>query len=157
MGELTQGEHTIKAKDVHIRLNKPKILVVFRSSKTHDKGSSPQKVKISAKQKETKHWDSTTFCPFKLVREYLVRRGEYITEDEPFLIFSNHSPVKPDQFRKVLRNMLIHLNLDVQLYDTHSMHAGRVCDLVNMGYTIEQVKSMGRWKSNAIYKNLKQY
>ena len=42
IGELTQSEHTVKAKDVHIGSNKNKILLVLYSSKMHGKESPPQ-------------------------------------------------------------------------------------------------------------------
>ena len=35
IGELTEGDHPIKAKDIHIGVNKDKILLVLYTSKTH--------------------------------------------------------------------------------------------------------------------------
>ena len=43
VGEVTLSPHVLKAKDIHIALNKDKILLVLYSSKTHDKGSRPPK------------------------------------------------------------------------------------------------------------------
>ena len=48
IGELTLSQHTIKAKDIHVGQNKDKIMIVLYSSKTHDEGSIPQKIKISS-------------------------------------------------------------------------------------------------------------
>ena len=43
IGELTSGDHPIKAKDVHMALNKNKILIVLYTSKTHRLAQKPQK------------------------------------------------------------------------------------------------------------------
>ena len=47
VGELVLGPHQIKAKDIHLVDNKPKLLVVLHSSKTHGTYSRPQKVRIT--------------------------------------------------------------------------------------------------------------
>ena len=49
VGEVTKSQHVLKAKDVHIAQNKDKILLILYSSKTHTKGSRPQKIKITFK------------------------------------------------------------------------------------------------------------
>ena len=41
-------DHSVKACNVHMGTNKPKVLLVLYSSKTHGKESRPQKVKIQA-------------------------------------------------------------------------------------------------------------
>ena len=52
VGEVTKSQHVLKAKDVHIAQNKDKILLVLYSSKTHTKGSRPQKIKITSNRNE---------------------------------------------------------------------------------------------------------
>ena len=42
IGELTQGNHPVLAKDIHIAKNKDKIRLLLHSSKTHGKESFPQ-------------------------------------------------------------------------------------------------------------------
>ena len=95
MGELTFSEHVIKVANVHVGMNKQKILVVLYSSKTHSKGSRPQKIKITA----DKHWIekrfNRNFCPFTLVKEYMISRGGYDDISEPFFIFRDNTPVWP--------------------------------------------------------------
>ena len=53
IGELVQGDHTVKACDVHVAQNKDKVLFLLHSSKTHDESSRPQKIKISALNHKT--------------------------------------------------------------------------------------------------------
>ena len=39
--------------------------------------------------------------------------------------------------------------------EVHSFRGGRTSDLANMGYSIDQIKALGRWKFNAVYRYLK--
>ena len=42
IGEITAGDHPIKAVDVKIATNKKKLLFILRTLKTHNKGNNPQ-------------------------------------------------------------------------------------------------------------------
>ena len=48
VGELAFGTHYVRACDVHIAKNKNKLLFILYSSKTHDQGSQPQTIKVTA-------------------------------------------------------------------------------------------------------------
>ena len=96
MGELMQGPHTIKACDVHIAKNKNKLKFVLHTSKTHGLGSYPQKIKISA-HSDSLEFKKQFFCPFQSSWEYLAMRGNYVNEDDPFFVLSDHTPVTPYQ------------------------------------------------------------
>ena len=48
VGELMKGSHPVLARDVHIALNKKKILFILHLSKMHWKNSKPQQVKITS-------------------------------------------------------------------------------------------------------------
>ena len=84
VGELALGEHQVKACDVHMALNKKKILVILHSSKTHNRGSLPQKVKITGRI-GTKC--KRNFCPFELTHNYIAIRGDIEDIEEAFLFF----------------------------------------------------------------------
>ena len=113
VGEIAAGNHTIKAKDVLVRQNKNKILIVLYSSKTHGKESHPQTVKISTIEK----YQSKTcfFCPFTAMRIYGKARGPFIFDQEQFFVFSDHLPVQPTHIRTVLKTLLERLNLNPEL------------------------------------------
>ena len=100
IGELTTGSHPIKASNVHIAQNKNKILIVLYSSKTHGKESRPQRIKITANEKGCKGF----FCPFRISRKYLEMRGDYFSDDDPFFIFKDQTPVPPKHVRAVLKS-----------------------------------------------------
>ena len=159
VGEVANSNHTVKAKDIHVGCNKNKILIVLYSSKTHDKESAPQKIKItedfSLCKESLTGVSKRNFCPFKLIRLYITKRGNYLHDRENFFIFSDGSPVQPAMVQKVLRRLLNNLNIDQSLYDCHSFRIGRSCDLFKFGVPIEKIKKMGRWRSNAVYKYLR--
>ena len=154
VGELTYSEHTLKAKNVYIGQNKEKILLVLYSSKTHGKESEPQEIKITSVQQGKMH-RKRHFCPFKLTEQYMAMRDGYRIPGENFFVFSDGEPVMAHHMRELLRTLLRKLNLEAEFFDTHSFRIGRSSDLLKAGLTIEQIKHLGRWKSNAVYRYLK--
>ena len=153
IGELTTGSHPVKAADVHIGKNKDKMLFILHSSKTHGPESRPQKIKIAANPDRPKI--NTFFCPFKAARHYLAMRGNYQTPQDPFFIFRDQQPVQPSHVRKVLKDSLKAVNLDPTLYGCHSLRIARAGELVKFGESIERVKLAGRWRSNIVYKYIR--
>ena len=163
VGELTQGEHPVKAADLSIGNNKNKILLILYSSKTHTRADFPQKKKISEARNKDKDKKPisingkkvTFFCPFKIVNNYRKARGGYEDINENLFVFRDKTPVKPNHVSEVLKNCLINLNLDHTAFSFQCFRSGRACDLLRQGYTVEEIKYLGRWKSNAVYKYLK--
>ena len=171
VGELADGDHTLKAIDVHQSTSegKDKILIVLHTSKTHTRADLPQKIKFDAikniqfdandKQIAIDHLYldqlDKYFCPVKWIKRFLLIRGNYINEDEAFLIYSDGRPIQATETRKLLRECLTKLELNAKLYDIHSFRIGRATDLFKMGMHIDQIKDIGRWKSNAVYRYLK--
>ena len=148
VSELTSGSHPIKAMDVHVGENKNKILYVLRSSKTHWKDSKPQIVKITGTSESPQGWH----CPFTIIRQYFQLRGDCVTRTEPLFIFRDRSPVTPTQMSKTLKLLLKRLGLEPENYGTHSFRAGRAVDLLQYSkLSMETIKKLGRWWSNAIY------
>ena len=154
IGEISQSQHTLKARNIHIGNNKDKILIVLYMSKTHGRESHPQEICISTNKSRSRA-DQSFFCPFNSVRQFAKLRGNYVSELEQFFVFRNGSPVKPCHLRSILNSTLTRLGLNPSLYNSHSMHAGRTQDLFAFGFSVDKIKRMGRWKSNAVYKYLK--
>ena len=94
IGELTESNHLMKASNIHIGTNKNKILIILHSSKTHNKESLPQKVKILGAY-GNKSTIPFHFCPFKLTRNFIAERGNYTDPVEQFFIFRDGSLVHP--------------------------------------------------------------
>ena len=95
------------------------------------------------------------FHPFKLLRKYLVLCGGYKCKNEEFFIFRDRSAVTPANAHNVLKTAISKIGLNPAVYDFHSYRIGRASELIKLGYTVEQVKRFGRWRSNAVYKYIK--
>ena len=72
IGELTLSQHMLKARDVHIAINKPKLLFVLHSSKTHGRGDMPQMIKITG----LSFCPNNQCCPFVLLKKLFVEQEE---------------------------------------------------------------------------------
>ena len=155
VSEVAESPHALKAKNVHIAANKNKILLVLYTSKTHDLSNRPQKIKITSCG-ESGDYSTRHFCPFKLLRQFINIRGSYEEENEQFFIFRDGTPVKPIHTRTVLKTIINKLGLDGSLYGMHSFRIGRTTDLVSLKYSIEEIKLLGRWRSNVVFRYIKQ-
>ena len=156
VGELTSGEHPIKARDVHIGENKKKLLFILRTSKTHWSDVSPQLVKIASRKNTTApKGQKAGYCPFKIVEEYLAVRPEILNNDEQFFVFQDNSPVKPMHMRCTLKKLLTLSGFNCKLYSCHSLRIGRASDLRKMNLSVETIKKLGRWASNSVFLYLK--
>ena len=155
---LTPAAHQVLARNVHIGVNKDKILFMLRSSKTHDKGSNPQMIKISSLKGKKDNVKLRTGlsppCPFIILRKYRANRGCFRADSDPFFIFRDNQPVTAVHFRLMLRNCLESCGFDSSLYKTHSLHIGRSCDLYKCGLSIGTIQKLGRWRSNVVFKYL---
>ena len=156
IGELTFSQHAIKAKDVHIGVNKNKLMFILHSSKTHWYDTKPQIVKISEEQRRNKQSKTLELhCPFLTLKEYVAARGKRSQDTEQFFVFRDGTPVLPKHARWILRNILTYLGLEHSLYNFHGMRGGRATDLAEMGVDLGTIKILGRWKSSAVFAYLK--
>ena len=133
MGELVKGvgDHALKAKNIHVGMNKNKILMILYSSKMHDQANAPQKIRISALDGTYDFGVRRIFCPFTIVRTYAISRGGFDSDDEPFMIYKDKkSQPSMDVVRSLLRELLSALNLEAAYYDTHSFRIGRLVDVI---------------------------
>ena len=158
IGEVTQGAHVIKAKDVHIGVNKKKLLFILHTSKTHNKANKPQSVKIVS-NKLTKTVSLTQvnqeFCPYTLLHNYLNCRQNLKDSEEQFFVFSDHSAVLPRHMRSTLKRMLSIAGFNSAAYECHGLCVGRALDLLKFGLSVETIKKLGWWRSNSVYTYLK--
>ena len=160
IGEIAKGDHPVLARDVHIARNKKKISFILRSTKTLYKNMKPQIIKISSTQIKDSNKDFTTghslSCPYNLLRQYLQIRGKYKHLMEPFFIFADGSPVQPKRICECFHLMVRLANFQhPHLYQVHGIRAGRSCDLLKYGLSVEEIKKIGCWKSHAVYRYLR--
>ena len=156
VGELTTGTHPIMVKDVQLARNKNKIMFVLRTSKTHGENNHPQIVKITSKQINEnisfkRECDGNLYCPYELLRRYIDARPKYLNKREPFFIFRDGTPVRPDNMRENLKFFLKESGFNPILYNTHSLRAGRSVDLRKMNVSLDLIRKLGRWSSNSVF------
>ena len=148
VGELTKGKHTVLARNVNIASNKKKFLFVLPTSKTTYRDSKPQLIKISSTPiNNVNHQKSESQlpCPYELLRKYRKIRSNYVHDDEQFFVFADNSPVTPTHIRKCLKKMLKLAKFNDRNYSVHSLRAGRSCDLLKLGVSVETIKKIGCW------------
>ena len=121
-------------------------------------------IKITAtKQGETGQKSKTikdakfdlTPCPYTLLKDYAQRRGKFFSESEPFFVFADKSPVTQRQVTLVLKSCIKKAGFDETLYTGHGLRVGQTSDLYKIGLSVETIKKMGRWRSNAVYHYLR--
>ena len=153
IGEVIDSPHVIKAKDVYIGTNKPKLMFILHSSKTHNPGDKPQIVKITAAALPKNGMERD--CPFQALEKYLAARPKRLNDSEPFFIFRDRSPVALTHYRKLLKQLMKLNRLDYTRYGIHGMRAGRAVDLLELGVSVETIRKLGRWKSTSVYAYLR--
>ena len=160
ISELTHTDsgHAVCTKDVQVGTNKSKFMFILRSSKTHDRSSRPQIVKIAGKKNNKdvgQGQQLKLLCPYKLLRKYSKARKPCGLDHEQFFVHSDGSPVTAAQVRVCLKESLKEAGFNSALYSFHSIRAGRAGDLLKLGLSVETIKKIGRWRSNAIFKYLR--
>ena len=151
IGEMTESDsnHTICFSDVHFEPNREKVLLVLHSSKTHCESNKPQIVKINCICEGFRN----KYCPCEIISDYTLLRG--VRRNQHFFITKDGASVKPDLFHSALKDLIDRLGLEPELYDMHSLRKGRAKDLFKMGYSIDKIKDIGRWRSNVVYEYFK--
>ena len=151
IGELTAGPHVITVCNVHVGTNKHKVLFILRTSKTHNKGDKPQRVKIARLGCKTSLTKSSLPCPFQSLRDFISFRPKALHLDEQFFVFSDGSILTQSQARETLKLHIKRIGLDERAYNFHSLRIGRGGDLLKLGLSVETIKKLGSWKSNAVF------
>ena len=146
IGEISQSPHTIKAWDIHVGTNKDELM---QSSKTHGKHQKPQIIKLNREMKKPSCWDF--ICPYVATHEYTAIRPGCTSKNENFFVYRDKSPVKPNTWCNILKHCIEKISLDPVLYAFHGIRGGRACDLLKLGLSVDTIKTLGRWKSNAVY------
>ena len=164
IGEVAKGDHPVLTRDVRIGINKKKLLFILRTSKTHNKSDIPQTVKVTSsdqlptkQEQERKRQADPRFCPYNLLREYLLLRPAYVNDTEQFFVFRDRSPVKTAILSRTLKNILHGCKIDNSKFSFHGFRAGRGVDFLKLGVSVETIKKIGRWKSNAVFNYLNKF
>ena len=153
VGEMTLGTHPILACNMQRSRNRQKFQMVLKTSKNHSVCNPLQRITIFSELESNRF-----YCPYHIITDYIElrekRNGTNIIE--PFFVFRNRQPVKPEHFHKVLKRSLDAQGLNSNNYNCHSLRNGKASDLFKSRMEYEQIKVMGRWHSNSTCKYLRQ-
>ena len=86
---------------------------------------------------------------------FMAYRGGYLSLKENLFIFSNGTLVKPTHVIQLLSTLLMRLNLNPKLYNTHLLRIGHASDMFKYKQKLNEISAAGRWTSTAVYKYLK--
>ena len=85
-------------------------------------------------------------CPVNALYSYLKYRG---TKPGPLFCFPDLTSISREFYASQLKHNLSFCGLDPNLYQTHSFRIGGCSYLALIGMTNEQIRLMGRWKTDA--------
>lgn len=113
------------------------IQVCFRNFK-HNNGKTAKTITFS-------HGDASTSAVLALV-EYLHVR---ISSPGPLFCLQNGQPLNRAHFDRILHKNIAFCGLDSSRYKGHSFRVGAATNAAEKGLSDAQIRSMGRWNSNA--------
>ncbi len=144
--ECKYTDHLLKVGDItQIKLGMNfAYRVRFRSFK-HSPVSFPDMI-----LHKTRDYDS---CPVALMNIYMSLRPP-AEPDEPLFVDSNGA-VSRETIALNLKKCLPHMGLSPAKYKLHSFRIGRATMWAEKGYSDTQIKSMGRWYSNAFMRYIR--
>ena len=90
--------------------------------------------------------DSSPCCPVKSMLRYCTVRGR---QSGPLFCHLDGSPITVTHFNTELQRCLIYCGLDTTRYKSHSFRIGAACHAADNGFSDSQIRSLGRWKSDA--------
>ena len=93
----------------------------------------------------------SSFCPVQYLLDYLTLRGP---DSGPLFIF-NSNPVTRQYFCDRLTMAIKHSGLDPTRYKGHSFRIGAASDAAERGLSDSQIRTLGRWKSNAFLRYIR--
>ena len=91
------------------------------------------------------------FCPVTA----LYKACLYMPRTGPLFCLSNGRPVSTNIYRSVVKACALTCKLDPCRYTTHSFRIGGATLAYELGFSTEQIKQLGRWKSSAYIKYLR--
>ena len=94
----------------------------------------------------------TSCCPVALLLEYLALRG---IQPGPIFATQKGMPVTREVFTKQLSEAIRLCGLNSSRYKSHSFRIGAATWAVERGMSDSQIRTMGRWKSNAFHKYIR--
>ena len=92
-----------------------------------------------------------SFCPVQYLLDYLALRG---ARSGPLFVLHGR-PVTRQYFCDLLTIAIKHSGLDPTRYKGHSFRIGAASDAAEKGMSDSQIRTLGRWKSNAFLRYIR--
>ena len=91
-------------------------------------------------------------CPVELLMDYLVHRGH---NPGPLFVLHDGSPTPRLFFTDQLSVAISQCGLNPAKYKGHSFRIGAASHAADRGLSDVQIRTLGRWKSNAFHKYIR--
>jgi site-specific recombinase XerD len=138
IGEITSGNqsnHNIQLQNVSLSADTLSLtLLTFKHS------IKPITLVLRAAQ-------GNLLCPVQAARTYLDMRGD---KHVYFFVHADGTPISKATFRKRLNDCLLYVGISSDSINTHSFRIGGATHLANCGYSDDEIRRLGRWRSNAL-------
>lgn len=147
VGEITvdcknKQMHTVKFEN--IKLCDARLEVLLTSSKTDQFGSGTTIVISKQKNKNV--------CPVQIMANFIKVRPPYLG---PLFCHFDGSPLTRYQFSALLKRSLSVIGIENNGFKSHSFRIGMATTCALEGISDEQIKEMGRWKSQAFLRYIR--
>ncbi|MES9879362.1 MAG: hypothetical protein ABW185_00580 [Sedimenticola sp.] len=136
----TTENNVIQRQDVHFIVDETGVSGIELTFRRFKHSSHP--VTLFLAQSTTKG-----MCPVHALQNYLNSSSH---RNGPLFQLPNGQAVSYDFFNGHLKNVIGFLGLDTNLYKSHSFRIGAATHATMQGHSADQIKKMGRWKSNAL-------
>ena len=148
LGEFTfssDTDHCLSIRDIEFVGEIGENVVINFKSFKH---SVPSKIaSIVINQQNNK-----TFCPIFWIKRYIEIRG---SADGPLFCNPNLTHISRKQFGDKLKTIVSALGLNCKFYTTHCFRYGASTMAMSLGLSDAQIRSLGRWKSDAFLRYIR--
>ena len=145
IGEITiQPDGVVALFRNQLIVNSDHLLLTITHFK-HNKAQRPIVLKIFRQS-------DLSICPLTAIIEYLSVRPD---SEGPLFCFPDSKPISRNFFTKHLKNCVNFCGLDSKKYSSHSFRIGGASFLASLGLSDTQLRTMGRWDSNAFLRYIR--
>ena len=145
IGEITkQPDGLVSLFNNQVSINSDYLLLTIVHFK-HNKAKRPIVLKIHRQV-------DNSICPLLAMINYLSVRPP---QDGPLFCFPDGKPISRNFFTKNLKFCINFCGLDSKQYSSHSFRIGGASYLASLGLSDTQLRTMGRWDSNAFLRYIR--
>ena len=158
LADPDDGLKQLRVEDIvlggaHSASSWPTVTLLIKQSKANQTGP-PERVTLQPLAA------SSPSCPVRALGSYLrLRQVDGATGGEPLFVLQSGEPVSPRWFNSNLRAALAATGMppaEAQSYSAHCFRIGAATTAASRGASIEEIKALGRWKSDSYVKYIRE-